>query len=99
LMSEQIIVIHRYDPNTFTACKTTWPETHDEEGWETMETIGFLDNDSKFRMELIDQGFLRKEFIQVPEDFQRYLTYNVLPIEWHNGMDELHTRVTIYEKE
>lgn len=96
----QVIMTKRYDDApAYIVNVTTWPETEDAQGWETMKFCGFLKNPGKFRREMLANGFVLNEFTDMDPDFQRYVTYNILPIEWHAHMDELAVRVTVYTKE
>jgi hypothetical protein len=100
----QVIVIKRYDDDggMYVAHLTTWPETHDEMGWETSKVLDFLDDHTQFGLDLVNRGgvfdrFGPATFSEMPEEFRRFVTYNILPIEWHQRETEwLDTRIQLY---
>lgn len=101
----QVVVIKRYDgaglvagtEGLYTTAVTTWPVTEDEDGEETTSFRGFVDKDM-FCGDLIANGFTSHPFTSVDPEFQEFITCHILPIEWHNCMDEAADRVEIFTR-
>jgi hypothetical protein len=94
-----VIVLQRYDGDDgYLATVTSWPNHEDAQGWLTDQYLGFLEDSDRFMQDLLNAHFVGRQFSEIEPALQRYITFNILPIEWHNHMEELGPRVQVFTK-
>lgn len=107
-----VVVLKRYDDEGGIYSAATYRKAPDEAYEATLEdddpywdvdhedvhSLDFLKYHNRFREALVERGFVSKEFADLPEDERNFITHNILPIEWHNAMDELGSRVQVYQR-
>lgn len=98
-MSKHVVVLKRYDDNggTWASQVSFWPEKIMFDGWlPSFHRPRLLTDHERFRKDLIEHGFVCREYADIPEGFQKEIVAQAVPLEWKSCMDLMGARIQVY---